>query len=285
VLGNNSKVAYKATGKEGDDAVITGNILNQKGISVAELNNSYEGMDSFEFTPDSGKYTAKVQYNNKEYTFVLPPALLDGYTMTVDNANEETMNVSIQKNSVIDNEPLGLSVSCRGRLYGFEQVSVGDKNALRLTFPKRMLPSGVIQITLFNATGNVLCERLAFVNYHSEMKIEMTQNKTYYNPYEKVDMSFQLNDIKNNPIDASFSVAIHDESNSFINPYNDNLLINLLLSSELKGYIENPGYYFASDNLSRREALDLLLLTQGWSRYVWKQMAGTTPYEVKQPIE
>lgn len=285
MLGNNSKVAYKATGKEGDDAVITGNILNQKGISVAELNNSYEGMGSFEFTPDSGKYTAKVQYNNKEYTFVLPPALLDGYTMTVDNANEETMNVSIQKNSVIDNEPLGLSVSCRGRLYGFEQVSVGDKNALRLTFPKRMLPSGVIQITLFNATGNVLCERLAFVNYHSEMKIEMTQNKTYYNPYEKVDMSFQLNDIKNNPIDASFSVAIHDESNSFINPYNDNLLINLLLSSELKGYIENPGYYFASDNLSRREALDLLLLTQGWSRYVWKQMAGTTPYEVKQPIE
>ena len=285
VMGMNSKVAFKATGKEGDDAVITGNILNQKGISVAELNSGFEGMGSFEFTPDSGKYTAKIQYNNKDYTFDLPDVLPVGYSMAVENINEEKMDVLIQKNSLTDNEPLGLSVSCRGKLYGFEQVSVGAENALRLTFPKRMLPSGVIQITLFNATGNVLCERLAFVNHHSEMKMSMTQPKSIYEPYEKVNIDFQLNDLKNNPVETTFSVAVRDEATAGINPYNDNLLTNLLLSSELKSYIENPGYYFASDDASRREALDLLMLTQGWSRYVWKQLAGVTPYVVKHPIE
>jgi hypothetical protein len=53
----------------------------------------------------------------------------------------------------------------------------------------------------------------------------------------------------------------------------------------LKGYIENPGYYFEKDTPARKAALDLLLLTQGWTRYVWQQMAGVTPYTVKHPIE
>ena len=43
------------------------------------------------------------------------------------------------------------------------------------------------------------------------------------------------------------------------------------LSTEIKGNIHNPAYYFDSNNKDRQAALDLLLLTQGWRRYVWEK--------------
>jgi hypothetical protein len=154
-----------------------------------------------------------------------------------------------------------------------------------LSFPKMKLPSGVTQITLFNAEGRILSELLTFINHHSQLKMDVVQNKGSYNAYEKVNFDFQLSDMKNQPVETTFSLAVRDAGSSSFNPYSDNVLTNLLLSSELKGYIENPGYYFEKDTPARKGALDLLLLTQGWTRYVWQQMAGVLPFEVKHPIE
>ena len=285
VTGLITKVAFKAKGKDGENATVFGAVYDAKGTKVAEIETGYQGMGVLEFTPDSGKYTAKVQYNNREYSFNLPNTLSLGYAMTVDNTNDEKIDILIQKSPKTINIPLGLSISCRGKMYGFEQVTVGNENALLLSFPKKMLPAGVTQIALYNATGDVLCERLAFVNHQSQLKIDMTQRKQTYQPFDSVEMKFQLNDLKGKPFETTFSVAVRDAASTSTNPYTDNIYTNLLLSSEVKGYIENPGYYFSSNDAMRQQALDLLMLTQGWSRYVWKQMAGVTPYEVKYPIE
>lgn len=45
------------------------------------------------------------------------------------------------------------------------------------------------------------------------------------------------------------------------------ILSALLLESELRGRVEQPGYYFRNDDARTREHLDLLMLTQGWRRY------------------
>ena len=118
VSGLKSKVAFKATGKDGENATVYGNVYDAQGTSVAELESTFQGKGYFEFTPGMGKYTAKVQCDNKEYTFDLPPALPLGYTMTVDNSEEEKIDILIQKSPGMVAEPLGLSISCRGRLYG-----------------------------------------------------------------------------------------------------------------------------------------------------------------------
>ncbi len=285
VIGLKSKVAFKATGKEGENAIVSGEVLDAAGNKVSELETTYLGMGTFEFTPGVGKYTAKVRYNDKEYSFELPQALSNGYAMTVDNSEKDDMTILIQKSPQLVADSLGITISCRGKLYTSDYVIVNNENKAALSLPCRMLPSGVSQITLFNRAGEVLSERLVFVNHNSQMKISIVQDKRSYQPFEKVNMDFQLNDMKGNPVETTFSVAVRDAASSTYNPYNDNLLSNLLLSSELKGYIENPNYYFESDDPGRRAALDLLMLTQGWSRYVWKEMAGVTRHEVKQPIE
>lgn len=53
-----------------------------------------------------------------------------------------------------------------------------------------------------------------------------------------------------------------------------NILTNLLLSSEIRGFIQSPEYYFESQDLHHRKALDLLMMIQGWRRYDWQTMAG-----------
>src|ERR1035437_5695864 len=285
IAGMKQKVAFKATGKNGENVSVSGNVYDDQGKIVTDFSTEYLDMGVFEFTPKNSKYVVKAQYQNKDYTFNIPQIIETGYALNINNQEEEKIDILIQKNPVTASIPLGLSISCRGKLYGFEQVKVGEENALLLSFNKKMLPTGVAQITLYNTLGEVLSERLIFVNHHSQMKIEMVQDKEIYNPFEKVDMHFKLRDFKGNPLETTFSLAVHDNASTTSNPYSDNILTNLLLSSEVKGFIENPEYYFESNEPARKQALDLLMLTQGWSRYSWKQMAGVIPFTVKQPIE
>ena len=285
IAGVKSKVAFKATGKNGENTSVTGSVYDEQGTKVTDFTTEYLNMGAFEFIPVTGKYTVKAQYQNKDYSFDLPQVVPSGYALNVNNLNDEKIDILIEKSPLKSSEPLGLSISCRGKLYGFEQVTVGEENAVLLSFNKKMLPSGVAQITLYNSSGEVISERLVFVNHFSQMKIELTQEKKVYTPYEKINLHFQLSDFKGTPIETTFSAAVHDNATTNSNPLRDNILTNLLLSSELKGYIENPGYYFESNDASRRQALDLLLLTQGWSRYSWKQMAGAEAFKIKYPIE
>ncbi|MDP4272070.1 MAG: hypothetical protein Q8909_18395 [Bacteroidota bacterium] len=285
VTGLTSKVAFKAIDKEGGNAPVSGIVVDAQGNKVAEFETGYQGMGVFDFTPGAGKYIAKAQCQGKEYSFELPTALPVGYVVSVDNSDAEKMGFVVQRSSAFKGEALGLTISCRGKVYASDQLEMTQDSVQQLMIPKKILPSGVIQLTLFNANGEVLGERLAFVNHFSQMKISSTQDKAAYNPFERVNMDFRLNDLKGNPVETTFSVAVRDAATNSTNPYSDNVLTNLLLSSELKGYIENPGFYFESDDATRHQALDLLMLTQGWSRYVWKQMAGVTPFDAKQPIE
>ena len=47
------------------------------------------------------------------------------------------------------------------------------------------------------------------------------------------------------------------------------MLTEMMLASEIKGLVENPGYYFEADDSMHRRDLDLLLMEQGWRRYEW----------------
>ncbi len=280
-----SKVAFKATQQNGENAIISGSVYNSKNEKIVDISTDYEGMGSFSLTPDAGKYYAQVSCNGHNYRFDLPTAQSGGITMAITNSAGEDINILIQKNINTKSEPLGLSISSRGALYAFQEVNIDTENALEFNYPKKLLPSGIAQITLYNASGDILCERLTFINHDSQMKLSVLQNKPVYKPFEKINLDFKLSDARENPLETTFSLSVRDGETSNNNTLSNNILTDLLLSSELKGYIENPGFYFQSNDNSHRMALDLLMLTQGWTRYSWKQMAGKLPFNIKQPVE
>ena len=285
VAGLTSKVAFKATGKNGEDVAVSGIVVNDKNEKIADINSGYLNMGAFQFTPGAGKYVAKVAAQNRDYKFELPTVLIKGYTMTVSYLSDENINIYVQRNRNTKNEPLGLSISCRGALYAFNELNMDTDSVIAFKYYKKALPSGVAQITLYNTSGEILSERMVFVNHQDQLKINVSQNKPSYEPFEKVNLAFQLNDAQNNPIETTFSLAVRDAATSPDNSYSNNILSDLLLSSEISGYIENPGYYFQSNDNSRRQALELLLLTQGWCKYSWKQMAGVKPFVLKHNVE
>jgi len=117
VTGLKSKVAFKATGKEGENAIVSGDVLDAQGNKVSELETTYLGMGTFEFTPGVGKYTAKVRCNDKEYNFELPQAQSMGYAMMVDHSCKEKIDILIQKSPQQFADTLGITFSSRGKLY------------------------------------------------------------------------------------------------------------------------------------------------------------------------
>ncbi len=292
VEGLNSRVAFKAIKKDGKRATVTGVVLTEGGDTLATLHTSHQGMGSFRLTPslcpaDTKKeiLTAWVVCDNKRYKIPLPEASPSGYVLSVDNSNQERATILVQRSADLPNEPLGIDLSSRGIIYGEDTLSFSQEDVLTLSFPTKLLPSGVTQITLHSMDGRPLAQRLIFVNHHPEMHIEATPDKPSYRPYEPININFSLKDNKGKPVESDFSLSVKDAASSPYDAYADNILTNLLLSSEVKGNIDAPGYYFVDDSLKRRNDLDLLMLTQGWTRYDWKRVAGIDSTQFYHPYE
>jgi len=280
-----SKVAFRATTEQGEYVEVNCTLYNNRKDSICSFSTLHQGMGSFEFRPDTSKYTVVANWKGKQCEFPLPLALPSGIMMSVDNSNQDDIYILITKPSNIKSRYLGVTITCRGVLYGSDAFVMNADSVMRLNFPKRKLPDGVTQITLFDEQGILLSDRLVFVNHHSQLKFTGSQDKILYQPFEPVSLSFQLKDSLDVPVETSFSLSVRDAGTCSMQTHADNISTGLLLSSEVKGYIANPGYYFESESTERCEALDILLMVQGWSRYSWKQMAGVEKTEYKQSLE
>ena len=281
VLGIPARVAFRATGKNGEDINVTGTLYNANHEPVASLATIHQGMGVFEFTPRAQEYEATVNYEGKEYTIPFKDILAEGYTMNVDNLNPDLMRISVQKSEALPNDTIAVSVTCRGKLCAVEAFVLG-KEPYAFRIPKEKLPAGCIQVTAFNAAGDILAERLAFNNRMNLFtSIKTTVDKTTYKPFEEVNLQFDVHDPSGKPVETTFSLAVRDAATTPRTAYQDNILTDLLLSSDVKGYIQDPMQYFTDDSRTTRTKLDLLMMVQGWRRYSWQQTAGVKPIKIK----
>jgi hypothetical protein len=81
------------------------------------------------------------------------------------------------------------------------------------------------------------------------------------------------------PVKANLSLLVlNKEQMGQIQSMRQNILSYFLLSSDLKGEIENPGFYFNEDDNSYND-LDALLLTQGWRKYLYAKPADKIRFQ------
>lgn len=280
IQGIKSQVAFEATDAYGNPLSVTGIIRNESEEELAHFSTEHEGRGLFSYTPVEGKQKAIINYNDKKYTFEMPPALSEGVVLTVDNLSKtDSIGLTIQKSPNISAERLGLVLLSRGEIQNFCLIKPVDNKAIRFKVDKSVLPSGVTWIVLFNRNGEILCDRLVFTNKDTLLNIKAATDKKQYDPYEQVNMTFSITDNDEKPICTPFSLSVRDGKDEV--SYNRNILTDLLLMSEIKGYVNNPAYYFEADDEAHRAALDLLLRVQGWRRYSWEERIGTKPFEIK----
>ena len=284
IQGIPSRIAFEATDEVGNPIEIRGVVRDNEKQEIAQLATLHEGRGVFTYTPIAGKQKARVEveYLGKEYRFDLPTGLQEGIVMDVDNLSQpDSIEITLRKNENTPVDMFGLTVLSGGIIQSYSYIKFADnKKEIRFRIDKSQFPSGVSQIVLFNAKGEILCDRLVFTGSKDDrLDIQVKTGKPSYKPHESVDMEISITDNKANPVQTSFSLSVRDGASEV--EYKRNILTDLLLMSEIKGYVHNPSWYFEEEDDTRRMALDMLLMVQGWRSYSWKQMSGSEPFELK----
>ena len=277
VEGVTSQVAFKAESKNEGNIELSGTIYTKEGAEITSFETLHDGMGRFEYTPSAQPAIAKVDFQGKKYEFTLPQALPNGYVLsTVSNAGALLVRVSC--NAATPQDTLAVFISHQGRPYVHQLISCRSDAPQEFILPTRKLPAGVLQVSLINRAGNTLCERFVFANPRAPLQISTKKLKEVYAPYAPIRCELQIKNAKGEPVSGELSVSIRDGVRSDYLEYDNNIFTDLLLTSDLKGYIHQPGYYFASPSPRKQTELDVLLMVHGWRKYDMSQAISTAPF-------
>jgi TonB-dependent SusC/RagA subfamily outer membrane receptor len=262
-----TRIAFKAINEFGKPADVAGYIMDGNGKQVAQFESYHNGMGAFSLTPlASQKYTAVVtKPQGLKMRFMLPPVEKEGLILNIDQKKRDEMTVIVRSNMA---QIVYVVAQMRGKiLFSGNYLTTQE---LRLPMITKNWPAGVVQITVFDDFENTIAERLVFANPNKTIKLSLETDKPTYLPREKVRLTLKAQDDDGHPVAANFSAAVvNDKVITAANDKQDNILTSLLLSSELKGKIHEPSFYFNPNEEKAPKALDYLMLTQGWRRFEW----------------
>ena len=283
VQGLQSRVAFKATKPDGTGIAVTGAVYDALKQKILDFKDAHQGMGAFVLQPQQGqRYVARVTFedgSNGEYT--LPEAKTTGFVMSLDETTDPNqLQLSVRSNAA-GRHSLVLTGISRDAVQHTEQFNLEAGQTFSKQIPKSAFPTGIARFNLATANGEPISERLVFIDQQDNLDISLTSDKKTYAGRERVTMQVLALDKQGKPVSADFSLAITDDE--LVTPDLQGLNINayLLLTSDLRGYVQNPGYYFESNDAERQKALSYLLMTQGWRRFSWQQMAKAEFPELK----
>lgn len=277
VNGVPAKLAFKAVGSDGLGVDVKGVITDNTDAELTKLQSTHLGMGVLFITPEAGKtYKAKLTYaDGTKATVNLPVADNEGMTLQVNNNDPDKLTVEINANKAYylknKNKEIAVVIYSAGSVRTVKTVL--DNQVLDLNLNKKEFKTGIVQITLFSAQGEPLNERLAFIQNPDLLNITALSDKPFYSARGKVHFSINTKNKEGMPVSSFLSAAVIDIGNT---PITENaetsILSNLLLTSDLRGMVEQPNYYFTNVNADTRSNLDVLMLTQGYRRFEWKRL-------------
>ena len=264
IRGVENRIAFKAADSNGKGADVEELTIGGEHISISP---QHRGMGYFMYTPKERRHKADVLYEGKRYTFSLPESLESGYALQVHQDMEDTLTVTINTLQPDTNRLLAVTLMCAGKVHYIDTLTISAPLSQK-AISTAHFPTGTYQLCLFDADGVVHATRMLFCNNGvKEQAISITTSKPHYKPFEKIDLRIEMPTEEEQHV----SLAVRDASD-YGTGYSDDIRTYMLLSSELRGYIERPEYYFEADDETHRKALDLLMMVQGWSRYNIEQM-------------
>jgi len=289
ISGIPAQVAFKAIDQHGKGIDVSGKIVDEQGVKLVEFETRHSGMGSFFFVPQiDKKYKAIVNYEGMKKTFELSQVKGIGYSLNVNNLRDKNIQIIVKSSPGLNDSEFYIIGQTRGILYHREKSKISTGNAI-INIPKSKLPDGIFHITLFDNQHIPHCERLVFINHDQGINVNLETDNEIVRARDKIHLTFELTDQFDRAIrNTSFSVAVTDAGHLIKQQVSENILTNLLLSSDLKGNIQDPGYYFLSDDRETKIVLDLVMLTHGWRRFTWKEIfedsLSDTPYSHENAI-
>lgn len=276
VAGIKTKIGFKAINEDGEGTTITGSIFNSTQQQVATFQSVHNGMGAVEFTPDAGeKYYAKVILKNGvTKTYSLPTVNPAGTVLRIEPRGSDSLELTINATPNLPSVLFYLIAQAKGVACYATTINL-NKGMIRKVLPKTLFPTGIARFTLFNATNQPLNERLVYINRNNDLDITIMPEKANYSTRDSIALTLQVKDKTGKPVQGTFSLAVTDDNQVNTDKTGGNFINTMLFTSDLKGNIEEPGYYFENNTKEREAELDNLLLTQGWVGYSWAAIFDT----------
>ena len=274
-----SRVAFTVTDSEGDYFDCEGVLAYDNDNTIRSAVTLDDGRGFFEVSPSDEPVYLQIKTSDKKVQkFQLPEPEQEGIVLTLNTLSDEYVSARLTASPSMYGHMIGYSLMHNGRIVTCDTMTCVP--TMNIRFERKGLPGGVNQLTIFDADGKIQAERLFFIcpKRKATDSIRITTTNKILSPCAKVNV-----DIHTRP-NASVSFSAMDMA-SMTNGKQGNALTWMLLSSDVKGYIDNPDYYFESDDREHRIKADLLMMVQGWRRYDWKLMAGKAEFKKIQPIE
>ena len=275
-----SKIGFKAIGTDGNSISIKGKVLDDLDKEIIDFKSLYAGMGSVVMKPEQGRtYRAKVLFPDSSVKiFDLPKPLDTGYVLSVYQPKKDSILVRIYASIANQtSKSVNLMVQSGGEIIFTSPIKI-TRSFTSIWLHKMLFPSGIAQFTLFNAQNEPLNERIAFIKSPDQMKLELNTAKKRYKSRELVAVDLTANGSNGAAVSGNFSVTVVNEDLVKLPDEREHTIFSdLLLTSEIKGYIEHPNYYFSGNSAETDDALDNLMLTQGYRRFIWKEILTEQP--------
>jgi len=256
-------IGFKAVGSNGMSIEVTGKVLSSKNEECCSFTTFHLGMGKFTMQTQPGEsYHALVKSKDGiEKRVELPKTQQTGAVLNL-LYNRGRILYEVTNHTGQPDNKLYLLLHSRGKL-----LVVQPLQRLYGQIAESELPTGIVSLAVVDSLGITYCERLTFVRNFKFPEMRMTSDKPVYGKRALVNLDFTLASNQFLPVNGDFSLSVTDSRTVVRDSLSDHIISNLLLCSDIKGYVEAPATYFADNKMETREKTDVLLLTQGWRRF------------------
>jgi len=284
IAGTENNIAFKAEDGFGQPRKITGILYDQTGKVLLNFNSTHNGMGKFLLAPEKQDVFYAVWKDDKgvEHRTDLPPVKSSGIVLKVLSANQKLVFTVARPLDNLVNQQIMVIAHMNQQMVYKAIVNLKDINISGGNIPTSELPTGIIQVTVLDMNLMPLAERVCFVNNHDysfEGTITMSAKSLQKRGRNVVDIELTDTSV------SSLSIAVTDAEVDGNRPWDDNIVSCLLLTGDIRGYVKNPYYYFQNKSDSLIQQLDLVMLTNGWRRFKWEDLAKGKVPVIKYPIE
>jgi hypothetical protein len=271
IYGLEGKMGFKVTDGFGNGLDCTGAIVNQHNDTISHFHSLHNGMGNFQYRPEKNNvYYAVMSLNDSMLKQKLPTPADHGFVMHVSGPGEDQLTVRVLATPEFNNTTVYIFVQTRQLVKNVQSGQINHGEAI-FRVNRKDLGDGISTITLFNQYRQPVCERLVFKRSEEKLQIGAKTDQAVYDTRRLIQVDINTSNKNNLPLDGNFSMSVFLIDS--LQPVPGQSIVDwLYLSSDLKGKIESPEYYFTNTDMNVDEALDNLLLTQGWRRFVWKEV-------------
>jgi hypothetical protein len=272
VHGLQSKVGFRVVAQNGKGVAFKGAIINQNNDTIVRFEPRKFGIGYFMITPAAeNTYKAVIRdAKGKAFVYPLGEVKQEGYVMNVRDSTDRLIKVTVTSKTEAAAASVFLVAHTRQNNVLVEKKTPGN-NRVEFVINRDKLGEGISNITILNEKLKPLCERLYFKRPEKQLEIDGKVSKASFETREKVTMDLSAKDTKGLAGLSNLSVAVYLED-SIKNTEPQDIASYLWLSSDLRGTVESPEYYFQQDTQEAKEDIDNLMLTHGWRRFQWNEV-------------